>query len=179
MRPVTLPSTERTKALATSSSVTGTIPAKASWKCGEFASTFGLTALMRMPRGSSGAAETTKDSTAPRSEERRVGKERGGQGDGAEQIKEAGMKAGEGDREVEAGCARVYLASRGRHTRSKRDWSADVCSSDLLLVGHRDHPGEGVMEVRGVREHIRADRVDADAPRQFGRGGDDEGFDGA
>src|SRR5699024_11812574 len=25
-------------------------------------------------------------------------------------------------------------ASRRRHTRTKRDWSSDVCSSDLLLV---------------------------------------------
>src|SRR5699024_5417985 len=26
------------------------------------------------------------------------------------------------------------FSSRRRHTRSKRDWSSDVCSSDLLLV---------------------------------------------
>src|SRR5207249_5361313 len=26
-------------------------------------------------------------------------------------------------------------SSRRRHTRSKRDWSSDVCSSDLLLFG--------------------------------------------
>src|SRR5699024_11952540 len=26
--------------------------------------------------------------------------------------------------------------SRRRHTRSKRDWSSDVCSSDLLGKGH-------------------------------------------
>src|SRR5699024_11637018 len=26
-----------------------------------------------------------------------------------------------------------YLSSRRRHTRSKRDWSSDVCSSDLLF----------------------------------------------
>src|SRR5207249_6469614 len=25
--------------------------------------------------------------------------------------------------------------SRRRHTRSKRDWSSDVCSSDLMLIG--------------------------------------------
>src|SRR5699024_11392753 len=30
-----------------------------------------------------------------------------------------------------------FFSSRRRHTRSKRDWSSDVCSSDLLL-------GEGV-----------------------------------
>src|SRR5699024_11678560 len=26
--------------------------------------------------------------------------------------------------------------SRRRHTRSKRDWSSDVCSSDLALIGN-------------------------------------------
>src|SRR5699024_12009730 len=27
-----------------------------------------------------------------------------------------------------------FLSSRRRHTRSKRDWSSDVCSSDLLFL---------------------------------------------
>src|SRR5699024_12147876 len=27
-----------------------------------------------------------------------------------------------------------FFSSRRRHTRSKRDWSSDVCSSDLLLL---------------------------------------------
>src|SRR5699024_11653984 len=30
-----------------------------------------------------------------------------------------------------SGC--VFVSSRRRHTRSKRDWSSDVCSSDLQL----------------------------------------------
>src|SRR5438067_5170462 len=38
--------------------------------------------------------------------------------------------------------ARVYVcfffSSRRRHTRSKRDWSSDVCSSDLELERNRD-----------------------------------------
>src|SRR5699024_11927509 len=29
----------------------------------------------------------------------------------------------------------VFFSSRRRHTRSKRDWSSDVCSSDLVLGG--------------------------------------------
>src|SRR5699024_11464292 len=33
-----------------------------------------------------------------------------------------------------------FFSSRRRHTRSKRDWSSDVCSSDL---------GEGVRAQRG------------------------------
>src|SRR5207249_7140785 len=31
-----------------------------------------------------------------------------------------------------------FFSSRRRHTRSKRDWSSDVCSSDLLV--HIDQP---------------------------------------
>src|SRR5690349_22649570 len=30
-------------------------------------------------------------------------------------------------------CCRFFFSSRRRHTRSLRDWSSDVCSSDLLL----------------------------------------------
>src|SRR5699024_11599201 len=30
-----------------------------------------------------------------------------------------------------------FFSSRRRHTRSKRDWSSDVCSSDLLLLYHQ------------------------------------------
>src|SRR5699024_11831867 len=29
-------------------------------------------------------------------------------------------------------CFSFFLSSRRRHTRSKRDWSSDVCSSDLI-----------------------------------------------
>src|SRR5699024_12081845 len=29
-------------------------------------------------------------------------------------------------------CFLFFFSSRRRHTRSKRDWSSDVCSSDLL-----------------------------------------------
>src|SRR5699024_11792964 len=28
-----------------------------------------------------------------------------------------------------------FFSSRRRHTRSKRDWSSDVCSSDLFFAG--------------------------------------------
>src|SRR5699024_9687792 len=30
-----------------------------------------------------------------------------------------------------------FFTSRRQHTRSKRDWSSDVCSSDLLLINNR------------------------------------------
>src|SRR6266536_4238926 len=32
------------------------------------------------------------------------------------------------------GCVFFFFSSRRRHTRSTRDWSSDVCSSDLLLA---------------------------------------------
>src|SRR5699024_11645273 len=31
-----------------------------------------------------------------------------------------------------------FFSSRRRHTRSKRDWSSDVCSSDLPPAGYRN-----------------------------------------
>src|SRR5699024_11902178 len=35
----------------------------------------------------------------------------------------------------------IFLSSRRRHTRSKRDWSSDVCSSDLAtIIPREDHP---------------------------------------
>src|SRR5699024_11937910 len=46
-----------------------------------------------------------------------------------------------------------FCSSRRRHTRSKRDWSSDVCSSDL-----RD-TGESINEMqRGVPETISCKR---------------------
>src|SRR5699024_4988154 len=45
-----------------------------------------------------------------------------------------------------------FFSSRRRHTRSKRDWSSDVCSSDL-------HGGEGETSIMMA---IRPDLVDLD-----------------
>src|SRR6266496_4579866 len=44
-----------------------------------------------------------------------------------------------------------FFSSRRRHTRSLRDWSSDVCSSDLLPAYERDHPERSrpVEERRG------------------------------
>src|SRR5206468_10143226 len=49
-----------------------------------------------------------------------------------------------------------FFSSRRRHTRSDRDWSSDVCSSDLQLLvtlrrdpaGHRGGP---IQQARGAR----------------------------
>src|SRR5690349_24750343 len=34
-----------------------------------------------------------------------------------------------------------FFSSRRRHTRSLRDWSSDVCSSDLYLLPRTQHGG--------------------------------------
>src|SRR6266513_4497553 len=47
-------------------------------------------------------------------------------------------------------CYLFFFSSRRRHTRSKRDWSSDVCSSDL-------HPGTMVT----ARGELRAGTVKA------------------
>src|SRR5207249_12159061 len=62
----------------------------------------------------------------------------------------------------------VFFSSRRRHTRSKRDWSSDVCSSDLNTLmfiplplvrewdEHRSvRPGHaGVLEHRRAGVHV-------------------------
>src|SRR5438874_5979003 len=51
-----------------------------------------------------------------------------------------------------------FFSSRRRHTRSLRDWSSDVCSSDLAVAqgsshGHGCQPGAAQDEVRGLGRH--------------------------
>src|SRR5687768_18243948 len=41
-----------------------------------------------------------------------------------------------------------FFSSRRRHTRCSRDWSSDVCSSDLLSTSHE----AGIVEGRGEDE---------------------------
>src|SRR5699024_6065833 len=73
----------------------------------------------------------------------------------------------------------VFFSSRRRHTRSKRDWSSDVCSSDLFkdvyqidggIVRYGEKYGneglwEGSMYVFDKRMH-----------HEFGAGVNDPGF---
>src|SRR6266513_3334661 len=67
--------------------------------------------------------------------------------------------------------AHFFFASRRRHTRSKRDWSSDVCSSDLvarddaLLFGHQERYARAdalreVIRRPGIGEHGSFDRTD-------------------
>src|SRR5699024_205419 len=58
----------------------------------------------------------------------------------------------------------VFFSSRRRHTRSKRDWSSDVCSSDLVTF--TDEPGTEndtftVPEVEGVQYLVDGEVIDA------------------
>src|SRR5687768_7605330 len=75
------------------------------------------------PRGRCARAECSRS----RSEERRVGKAWRGRG-----------WPGHAGERWPGGCGIFFFASRRRHTRCSRDWSSDVCSSDLydeLLLG--------------------------------------------
>src|SRR5699024_9615055 len=59
-----------------------------------------------------------------------------------------------------------FFSSRRRHTRSKRDWSSDVCSSDLAslyndrAISYRVHKGFAHEEVAisaGIQRMVRSD----------------------
>src|SRR5206468_6595178 len=42
-----------------------------------------------------------------------------------------------------------FFSSRRRHTRSDRDWSSDVCSSDLETLCKRNDPQQGYPDFGG------------------------------
>src|SRR5207249_6281701 len=68
-----------------------------------------------------------------------------------------------------------FFSSRRRHTRSKRDWSSDVCSSDLeVLAGRaatmaksiaRLHPEEAAVLALLQRRLAAAKKARAAAPK--------------
>src|SRR5207247_7790201 len=53
------------------------------------------------------------------------------------------------------------LSSRRRHTRSTRDWSSDVCSSDLL---RRVVAGKGLPQINAVVDVINLVSVESRLP---------------
>src|SRR5690606_41143281 len=57
--------------------------------------------------------------------------------------------------------SRFFFSSRRRHTRFSRDWSSDVCSSDLDAV-----PGEGAFGESTRESALPWDRI---RPVNFGR----------
>src|SRR2546422_11114184 len=60
-----------------------------------------------------------------------------------------------------------FFSSRRRHTRCSRDWSSDVCSSDLfpgvVIIsgsGPQDRDGSAVLNIyRQIAEHLSANGV--------------------
>src|SRR6266498_5380686 len=54
----------------------------------------------------------------------------------------------------------VFFSSRRRHTRCGRDWSSDVCSSDLFVGTTADltrvHQGWGTVSVRNLFTRAQA-----------------------
>src|SRR3712207_8758561 len=46
-------------------------------------------------------------------------------------------------------CLFFFFSSRRRHTRYWRDWSSDVCSSDLFLLRAVGRPTEPLRQMRG------------------------------
>src|SRR5690606_40115554 len=80
-------------------------------------------------------------------------------------------------------CIPFFFSSRRRHTRFSRDWSSDVCSSDLLLEHRGAVAGRGPVVVqRGALAGQRGGgpggglRVPAGAGEQLlGGGGPDGG----
>src|SRR5699024_11974526 len=51
------------------------------------------------------------------------------------------------------------FSSRRRHTRSKRDWSSDVCSSDLNGAGKTTASYTVLPEILECREFVNADEI--------------------
>src|SRR3989440_4653515 len=50
-------------------------------------------------------------------------------------------------------CIDFFFSSRRRHTRSDRDWSSDVCSSDLTLMGLGAFPSEHPLSIEMLGMH--------------------------
>src|SRR5437868_12665778 len=66
-----------------------------------------------------------------------------------------------------------FFSSRRRHTRSKRDWSSDVCSSDLAAAydlnkaGHQVTIFEGADRVGGLAAGFRDDNWDWELEKYY------------
>src|SRR5699024_11432417 len=50
-----------------------------------------------------------------------------------------------------------FFSSRRRHTRSKRDWSSDVCSSDTGFIGCKAAPVACLGSVKASLGAVRPD----------------------
>src|SRR5699024_6037237 len=54
----------------------------------------------------------------------------------------------------------LFVSSRRRHTRSKRDWSSDVCSSDLTTQGRK------ALQTRSFRGSKSRNKVSVGEPAE-------------
>src|SRR5699024_12168163 len=61
-----------------------------------------------------------------------------------------------------------FFSSRRRHTRSKRDWSSDVCSSDLNFRLDRDNPSANNM-VNGIDGFFQIGKSHRSEERRVGK----------
>ena len=61
-------------------------------------------------------------------------------------------------------CMKVWMfffSSRRRHTRLRRDWSSDVCSSDLLIHTFGKYSGElknGLLHGQGTYTYVNGSK---------------------
>src|SRR5207249_6371243 len=74
-----------------------------------------------------------------------------------------------------------FFSSRRRHTRSKRDWSSDVCSSDLIDIAQVAHDVHHLRMIEtfildlidaiqiGLARHLRRQRQDRSEERRVGK----------
>src|SRR3712207_6897808 len=63
---------------------------------------------------------------------------------------------------LELRCVLFFFSSRRRHTRYWRDWSSDVCSSDLSPSG-RCYPDPQISDEVGERRRAYADATGSSA----------------
>src|SRR6266550_7137709 len=65
-----------------------------------------------------------------------------------------------------------FFSSRRRHTRCSRDWSSDVCSSDLVFFRARDAGAldgiPGLVYARGERDGVAEELIDTGIQRLVG-----------
>src|SRR2546421_666622 len=52
-----------------------------------------------------------------------------------------------------------FFSSRRRHTRSDRDWSSDVCSSDLMNNGRKPGTYEDIPNISSKYGKIEAETI--------------------
>src|SRR2546429_5784568 len=66
-------------------------------------------------------------------------------------------------------CTRFFFSSRRRHTRCSRDWSSDVCSSDLAMVTMLTAESAAAFDelTRTGKDKLLTSQKDYDWPNTF------------